>query len=194
MLPRRSHPVWQSPSLTLQLRPHLGTSDSYIQLPADCSHHLLLNMFKTKLLISTPDLLHLPVAFPISANGGFILPQMLRPQALPSSLPSLLHLPIHLIVTPSNRVGCLFQCAQNPPTSYHDHHGPCGCSTWCRETRDSLPSCLASIVCLVLKSWVSRQVANLFQVFIVWWIFCLSSRPSPFLAPGHRFPFPSAEK
>lgn len=120
-------------------------------------------MFKTKLLTSTPDLLHLPVAFPISANGSFILPQVLRPQALPSSLPSLLHLPIHLIVTPSNRVGCLFQCAQNPPTSYHYHHGPCRCSSWCKETRDGLPSCLASIVCLVLKSWVSRQVATSFR-------------------------------
>ena len=151
MLPRWSHPVWQSPSLTLQLRPHLGTSDSYIQLPTDCSHHLLLNMFKTKLLISTPNLFHLPVAFPISANGSFILPQMLRPQTLPSSLPSLLHLPIHLIVTPSNSVGSPSQCARNPPTSYHYHRGPCGCSTWCKEAWDDLPSCLQASSALFLN-------------------------------------------
>lgn len=71
-----SSPLPQSdnqPSLNL-VGPHLETLDSYVQWPTVCSYHLILNKFKTKLLISTPNPLHLHAAFPISANGSFILP------------------------------------------------------------------------------------------------------------------------
>lgn len=62
-----------------------------IQLPTDCLQDLILNIFKIKLLICTPNQLHLPAAFPISANGSFILPQVLRLKTLLSSLPLLLY-------------------------------------------------------------------------------------------------------
>lgn len=63
--------------LTWQLQTHI------IQLPTDCLQNLILNIFEIKLLICTPNQLHLPAAFPISANGSFILPQMLRLKTLP---------------------------------------------------------------------------------------------------------------
>lgn len=75
-----------------------------IQLPTDCLQDLILNIFKIKLLICTPNQLHLPAAFPISANGSFILPQVLRLKTLLSSLPLLLYFHLYwflqILLTP----------------------------------------------------------------------------------------------
>lgn len=116
-------------------------------------------MFETKLVISIPSLLYLHAAFPISADDSFILPRMLRPKTLPSSLPSLLY----LTFTPSaNPVGSPFQYAQIPPTSFHYYPGPHSVSTWC----EGIPHPLlhSSITCPVLKLPDSGQPATSFKM------------------------------